>query len=168
MRPVYLHHYWRQDGRGGHEGPGGKRKTYVGCKVARIAEARRLVENRRRWEALERTRERLESWLDALGNDVAALAENAASLARESGEYPRADLAGCAPVDGAALLEAAKEDVARQRREPRSEDPQLLIAFARARRQRQRLLSACVGERRVGYDPTMCEVRTIERKETRR
>jgi hypothetical protein len=63
--PRYLYMYFRacRDGRG-YEGPDGKRKKYVGVDPARQAEARRLADNRRRWEHLDDVANRLEKWLN--------------------------------------------------------------------------------------------------------
>jgi len=50
---------------GGYRGPNGKRKLYVGNKPHRIAEARRLAENRRRYDSLKRKENALTFWLRA-------------------------------------------------------------------------------------------------------
>ena len=59
---------------GRYEGPDGKRKLYVGCKGKNIAEARRLAENRRRWEDLERTAKVLDGWISTMESKVQSLA----------------------------------------------------------------------------------------------
>jgi hypothetical protein len=111
--PVYVNLYWRQKKRGGgFAGPEGKRKLYIGCKPERIAEARRLAENRRRWEALMETRDQLEEWLRSFGNGVTALLDDAQSLSQASNSYPQQDLSRFVPADPAPFLEGATEDVA--------------------------------------------------------
>jgi len=48
----YLYMLFRKNAEGTYQGPGGKRKLYVGADPGRQAEARRLAENRRRWRAI--------------------------------------------------------------------------------------------------------------------
>jgi hypothetical protein len=59
---------------GRYAGPDGKRKLYIGCKATNIAEARRLAENRRRWEELERAAKVLEGWISTMESKVQSLA----------------------------------------------------------------------------------------------
>jgi hypothetical protein len=62
---------------GRYEGPHGRRKLYVGCRAENIAEARRLAENRRRWEELERTAKVLDGWISTMECKVQSLAQRA-------------------------------------------------------------------------------------------
>jgi len=65
-RGKYLYMLFPSDKRGaGYSGPGGKRKVYVGNKPERIAAARQLAANRRRYEDLQRARRNLLQWIDA-------------------------------------------------------------------------------------------------------
>lgn len=54
--------------------PGGRRKLYVGCDPAKIRKARKLAGNRRRWEALEAERQRLERFLRMVRSSVGGVA----------------------------------------------------------------------------------------------
>jgi len=109
--PIYLYHYFPQGRDGDYLGPGGKRKVYVGCDPKRIAEARRLVENRKRWVQLQRERTQLSYELGQITDDVTRLVKEAESLARRS--WKKSDLAQ--PADLATLVEAAQRDLAAQR-----------------------------------------------------
>ncbi len=70
---------------GGYSGPGGKRKVYVGCKEERIAEARRLVENRLRWEEVEKEVRRVEWWVTGFRRDLKKLVGRAGTLRERLG-----------------------------------------------------------------------------------
>lgn len=66
----YLYMIFKTDGNGIYQGPGNARKLYVGNKADRIAEARRLAENRRRYEEITATLNQLHSWLRSANFDV--------------------------------------------------------------------------------------------------
>lgn len=72
----YLYMLFRQDRYGVYTGPDGKRKLYVGADPEKIAEARRLVANRRRWEELKAAAEKVDRWLKARQGDIEYLARN--------------------------------------------------------------------------------------------
>ena len=84
-RTKYLYMLFRRRPSGGYQGPGGKRKVYVGAKPDRIAEARRLAENRQRWEELDSTVSLLKKWLTWQTHAINSLAD-------ESKHWPRVDL----------------------------------------------------------------------------
>lgn len=113
--PIYFYHYFTQDRRTGqYQGPGGKRKVYVGCRAENVAEARRLAENRRRWEELDQARSRLEGWLHSIRTQVGRFTDEAQALARRSGGYVQADLEAYAPADPDVLAQIAEEELAQQ------------------------------------------------------
>jgi hypothetical protein len=79
----YLYHYFPMDRLGsGYLGPDGKKKHYVGSDPARIAEARRLADNRRRYEDLAAAADRLEQWLTWRRQDLATLTGHAIAWPR--------------------------------------------------------------------------------------
>ncbi len=78
----YLYMLFRKGSNGRYQGPDGKRKVYVGCNPERIAEARRLAANRREYENLNKTVERLEMWINARQREVGNLADRCKSWAR--------------------------------------------------------------------------------------
>jgi hypothetical protein len=81
----YLYMLFRQDGYGVYTGPDGKRKLYVGADPEKIAEARRLTANRRRWEDLKAAAGKIDRWLKARQCDIEYLARNCQ-------QWPRIDL----------------------------------------------------------------------------
>lgn len=84
-RGVYLYHYFPQNPRGiDHLGPDGKKKVYVGVDKARIAEARRLANNTRRYQSLARSASTLARWLGHRHDDLN-------NLAAHSPRFPRFD-----------------------------------------------------------------------------
>lgn len=74
-----------------YQGPDGKRKVDIGRDPGKIAEARRLAENRRRWEVANRAARDLDGWL----------AENRRQLVALAGRcerWPALDLGPVAPA----------------------------------------------------------------------
>lgn len=79
----YLYHYFPVARHGpGYLGPDGKKKHYVGSDPARIAEARRLADNRRRYEDLAAAADRLDQWLFWRRQDLRTLAGHAVAWPR--------------------------------------------------------------------------------------
>lgn len=70
----YLYMLFRLGPDGQYQGPDGKRKVYIGKDPERIAEARRLAENRRRWEVVNRAARDLDGWLYLRGSELQSLA----------------------------------------------------------------------------------------------
>ena len=66
----YLYMIFKTDGNGIYQGPNRARKVYVGNKADRIAEARRLAENRRRYEVITATLDQIHNWLRSAKFDV--------------------------------------------------------------------------------------------------
>lgn len=59
----YLYMLFRKNRHGEYEGPGGKRKVYVGADPEKIAEARRLNQNRLSHDKLSSKRWELQRWI---------------------------------------------------------------------------------------------------------
>lgn len=94
----YLYMIFRLGPDGQYLGPDGKRKVYVGNDPARIAEARRLAENRRRWEVAQQARQELERWIADRRQDLKDLGLSVANLARRSERWPTFDLGQVTPA----------------------------------------------------------------------
>jgi len=76
---------------GSYKGPGGRREVTIGKDPAAIAEARRLAENRRRWEACELAAWNLDNWIDGRWLKLLDLAEDCR-------RWPAFDLGPVAPA----------------------------------------------------------------------
>lgn len=84
--PIYLHMIFRRNRyTGKYEGPGGKRKIYVGCKESKIAAARKLVANRLRYNELFDHSLKLTSWLSRVDHSLTAILTH-------NNYFPRIDL----------------------------------------------------------------------------
>lgn len=83
----YLYMLFQESGEG-YGGPGGRRKLYVGNKPEKIAEARRLAANSRRYRTLLRRRYSLRRWLRMQAIRLRRWLENALA------EEPADDLEG--------------------------------------------------------------------------
>jgi hypothetical protein len=94
---VYFYLYWQKRGDDSYEGPKGNRKTYIGCDPGEIAEARRKIENRKRWMRLREQITVLDSVLARFAYDVTRLVGDAESLAERTWE--KSDLAQPANPD---------------------------------------------------------------------
>jgi len=86
----YLFMMFRSDGQGGHTGPDGKKKLYVGSEDDResIEEARRLNRNYRTWRALNSERIKLNNWIISMEYDVREFERRADSLLERSAKTP--------------------------------------------------------------------------------
>lgn len=71
---IYMRLRWKQDTRGTYLSPNGSASTYIGNDPAKQAEARRLIENRRRWEYLDDVRQKLRRWLQLQATDLRRIA----------------------------------------------------------------------------------------------
>jgi hypothetical protein len=91
-RGQYLYMLFRRNEDGSYQGPGGRRKVYIGCDAERIAEARRLAENRKKYEVLLRMARDLEEWLEVHHDQVGEL-----SIRCE--RWPWIDLLGLHPAE---------------------------------------------------------------------
>lgn len=80
-----LHMVFPRNADGTYQGPNGERQVYVGTAPEQQAEARRLVENRRRWEQLQWALDDLERWLDLRQSELQ-------SLAKQCGQWPETEL----------------------------------------------------------------------------
>jgi hypothetical protein len=98
----YLSLHFRKRPEDGFYSPTGKRKLYVGADPAAQSEARRLAENARRWEVLDRAARRLEDRIYLRQSQLQTLAERCQ-------EWPRAELLG--PVDDTAELGEKPQDL---------------------------------------------------------
>lgn len=78
-RGSFMRLYFTRRAGGGFYGPTGKRKVYIGVDPERQEEARRLAENARRWDDLDRERRALRSWLDDRRAELRALADRCGS-----------------------------------------------------------------------------------------
>ena len=87
----YLYLLFRLGPDGQYQGPDGKRKVYIGKDPDKIAEARRLAENRRRWERVNRAAKDLDNWLYLRGSELQ-------TLAGKCGRWPTCDLGTVAPA----------------------------------------------------------------------
>ena len=76
---------------GTYKGPGGKREITIGRDTAAIAEARRLAENRRRWEACELAAWNLDKWISGRWKQLRDAAD-------ECQRWPALDLGPMAPA----------------------------------------------------------------------
>lgn len=83
----YLYMLFRQDRNGQYTGPDGKRKLYVGADPVKIAEARRLAKNRRRYEELCEAARQVEQWLKSQEYQIER-------LAKDSGRWPHMNCVG--------------------------------------------------------------------------
>jgi len=86
----YLFMIFRGDGQGGHTGPDGKRKIYIGSEDDResIEEARRLNRNYRTWQSLTSERSKLNNWIISMGYDLREFERRADSLLELSAKIP--------------------------------------------------------------------------------
>lgn len=82
----YMWYYFSMGHNGrDYQGPGGKRKVYVGRDPQKIAAARQMAQNRRRWEELQQTASGLDGWLKSRHRELGRLAV-------DTRRWPRADL----------------------------------------------------------------------------
>lgn len=96
----YLYHLFGMDRDGGYTGPDGKRKVYVGCRPERIAQARALANNRRRYDELARAARDLALWLDFRQTDLKQLANACRRWTRtELGPPATSAIAGSGPKE---------------------------------------------------------------------
>lgn len=86
----YLYLIFRQNSDGSYQGPDGKKKVYIGNKPEAILEARRLTDNRQKWESLQAQRRELTSWLTICKSKLLQLQRQADDLLKYSQEFPRA------------------------------------------------------------------------------
>ena len=89
LKGLYM--LFRSNRDGTYKGPDGKREVYIGKDPAAIAEARRLAENRRRWEACELAAWNLHKWIGGKWVELRDLAEDCK-------RWPALDLGPMAPA----------------------------------------------------------------------
>ena len=86
-----LHMLFGSNPDGTYKGPGGKREITIGRDTAAIAEARRLAENRRRWEACELAAWNLDKWISGRWKQLRDMTD-------ECQRWPALDLGPMAPA----------------------------------------------------------------------
>ncbi len=92
----YLYLIFRQNHDGSYTGPNGKKKVYIGSNEDRIEEARRLTNNRLKWQELEAKQAELARWIRMCESKLLMLQREADSVLKFSKEFPKFALAKAA------------------------------------------------------------------------
>lgn len=84
----YLYMVFRTNGEGDYEGPGGKRKLYIGADPEKQAAARRLNVNRMRFDKLTRRRQDVSYWITGQRRTLNNLLTGLNQLAADTADLP--------------------------------------------------------------------------------
>ena len=84
----YLYLMFHTAGDGVYTGPDGKRKVYLGCDEAKIADVRRLESNTKLWRGIRDKSIELRAWINSRLHDLEIINERVVYLLEKSRSWP--------------------------------------------------------------------------------